>query len=265
MRCFEETKLYRFNRRNSDELAMSPNLPDRDGKVAFQSTRWSLILKVKDQHSNESREALEQLCQTYWYPLYAYVRRRVIDAHEAMDITQGFFTHLLEKSGIDSVNPDRGRFRAFMLASVKNFLRNDWRSKNTQRRGGDVQIYSLHEEDFEQRFQSQTSDTEPDCQFERDWVASLLRRVMERLRSDYEAAGRTDLFELLHPYLVANSDRMPQAEISEKTGLGKSAVKMSIHRMRKQYARYVREEISETLDSPEDVEDELTKLIALVR
>lgn len=244
---------------------MSPSLPDPNSKSAFQSTRWSVVLSAKDVQSEESKEALEQLCRTYWYPLYAFVRRRGVDADEAMDITQGFFAQLLEKSGIDKVHPDRGRFRAFMLASIKNFLRNDWRSKKTLRRGGNVRIMSLNDVDFERRYQSQLGVVDAECQFDRDWVESLLKRVMERLRSDYECAGRTDLFELLRPYLVADGDRLPQREISDKTGLGKSAVKMSIHRMRKQYAKYIRAEISETLDSPDDVEDELTRLIALVR
>ena len=213
-----------------------------------------------------SGSAFQLLYQTYWYPLYAYVRRRGNAHPDAMDLTQGFFTQLLENRGIAKVHPERGRFRAFLLASLKNYICNEWRNQNTQRRGGEWRAISINSTDFERRFQEQLADHEsPERQFDRNWVESLLRQVLERLQADYEQAGRAELYTALHQYLVLNDDRIPQAEIAKQLGLSIPAVRMSVYRIRKQYGQLLREAIAHTVDSPEDVEDELNKLIGLMR
>ena len=232
-------------------------------RSAFQSTQWSLVLRAGSTASDESRRALDELCRAYWYPLYAYVRRRGYSQHDALDLTQGFFTYQLENSGIATVHPERGRFRAFLLASLKNFIRNHWRHASAEKRGGKVQTFSIDDDSFEQKYQAQLArDNDPEEQFDRDWVESLL---IEKLRADYERAQHAELFEALHPYLIADGDRLPQAVIAEKLCLSISAVKMSVHRIRAQYAKQVRSEIANTLHNPEDVEDELNRLIAIVR
>lgn len=226
-----------------------------------------MVLRAGDMSTAEAaRRAMQQLCETYWYPLYAYVRRHGSDPQDAEDLTQGFFTHLVASAAVATVRPEKGRFRAFLLASIKNYLHNDRRTKNTLRRGGRLHCLPIHNLACEKRYQSQLSiDDTPDRQFERDWAEALLQRVVTRLREDYSAAGRLDLFEVLHPFLVASGDQLPKAEIANRFGMSLAAVKMSVHRMRKQYAGRVREEIAATLESPDDVEDELRKIIVLVR
>ena len=236
-------------------------------KSAFESTQWSVVLRAGGASSpEEARLAMQQLCEMYWYPLYAYVRRRGCSAEDASDVTQGFFAHFLSSSAVTSAAPENGRFRAFLLASIKNYLLNYWRDQNTIQRGRQVNIIPIHDPECETRYQHQLSTHEtPELQFERDWADALLQRAVHRLRQDYEAAGRAELFEVLHSFLIATGDQLPQAEIAERFGLSLSAVKMSVFRMRKQYAIRVREEISATLASPADVDDELRKMIAVVR
>ncbi len=232
----------------------------------FPSTHWSLILRAGDSTSGDAAAAIRYLCETYWYPLYAYVRRRGLDADRASDVTQGFFAQFLSGRGIESVHPDKGRLRAYLLASIKNYLKNQWREERTVRRGGNVKIISINDQEFERRYQDHLVDeSDAESQFEKDWVEALLRRVLEGLTQDYEAAGKPELYQALHPYLTVSQERLPLAELAAKLGLGLSAVKMSVHRIRKQYANRVRLEVMATLESPEEVDDELAKLIALLR
>lgn len=185
-----------------------------------------------------------------------------MSADDAADITQGFFVHLFEKHGLTKIDPEKGRFRTFLLASLKNFMRNQWRSNATLKRGGGTSTFSLSDQEMEGRYQDQAVDhVTPDAEFERAWVESLLAAVMARLRDDYEKAGRGELFEALNAYLVANEERIPQAELAAKVGLTVPALKMSIHRMRKRYAEIVRAEIAATVSSADDIDDELSRLI----
>jgi RNA polymerase sigma-70 factor (ECF subfamily) len=232
---------------------------------AFQSTQWSMVLRASDlAASEEGKLAMQQLCETYWYPLYAYVRRRIGDPEEAKDVTQGFFTQLISSSGVASVHPEKGRFRAFLLASVKNYLQNYWRDGRTIKSGGNVNLIPIDDPDFERRYQRElSSDERPELLFERDWAVSLLQRAVAQLREDYAAAGRLELFEAMHPYLVASGDQIPQAEIADRFGMSVSGVKMSVYRLREQYAKRVRAEVSATLASPTDVDDELRQMISL--
>ena len=238
----------------------------RSESSQFKSTQWSVILRIAESGDEAVAEALDQLCRAYWYPLYAYVRRRGLNAEDAMDVTQGFFSHLLASSSISDVHPDKGRFRAFLLASIKNYLNNHWRKQQAQCRGGDARTISINDEEFEKRYQDRLAvDDDPERQFDRDWVEALLSRVLSGLRHDYQVAGREELYTALHPFLTADQERLPLASLSEQLGLGLSATKMSIHRIRKQYAERVRQEVAATLENTEDVEDELSKMISLVR
>ncbi|QDV42816.1 RNA polymerase sigma factor [Stieleria neptunia] len=232
----------------------------------FKSTQWSVILRVAESGDEAAAEALDQMCRTYWYPLYAYVRRRGLTPDDALDVTQGFFAQLLASSGIRDVHPEKGRFRAFLLASIKNYLRNHWRQQQTQRRGGGTRTISIQDEEFEKRYQGRLAiEDDPERQFERDWVEELLNRVLSGLRHDYQVAGREELYRVLYPFLTADEKRLPLASLAEQLGLSLSATKMSIHRIRKEYAERVRHEVAATLDNPDDVEGELSKMISLVR
>lgn len=241
-----------------------PSTSSRD--AGFLSTHWSIILRAGETSSADTQAAIKYLCETYWFPLYAYVRRQGISPDRACDITQGFFAQFLAGPGIANVHPDKGRLRAFMLASIKNYLKNEWREENTIRRGGNVKTISIDDEEFEQLYQDRLSvESNAESQFEKDWVEALLRRVLEGLRQDYEAAGRLELYQALHPYLTASEERLPLAELAAKLALGLSTVKMSIHRIRKQYAERVRQEVLATVESPGQVDDELNRMITLMR
>lgn len=235
--------------------------PSQSKNVVFESTHWSVVLRARDE-DEEAREALEQLCHSYWYPLYAFARRSGKSPDDAADVTQGFFAQLIEKQGLSKIAPEKGRFRTFLLASLKNFIRNDWRHNATLKRGGGVSTYSLSNQDMESRYQDYAVDSSTaEDEFERDWVESLLAAVIARLRSDYEKAGRIELFNALNAYLVADETRLPQSDLAAQLGLSVPAVKMSIYRMRKRYAELVRAEIAATVSSPEDIDDELNRLI----
>lgn len=235
-------------------------------KLSFQSTCWSIILNAGTTPSDESRTALEQLCETYWYPLYAYVRRCGFDEHYAADLTQGFFAKLFENNGISTVHPSRGRFRAFLLASIKNYIRNDRRDRSTIRRGGQIRLVSIDDAALEIRFRAHLATIDdPERLFERDWVEAILSRVLNRLKVQYERAGRERLYQELHRVLVAGGELPPQSEIAQRLDMSVSAVKMSIHRMRKEFARILRSEIAATLQQPEDVDDELRQLLETAR
>ncbi len=235
--------------------------PSQSKNVVFESTHWSVVLRARDE-DEEAREALEQLCHSYWYPLYAFARRSGKSPDDAADITQGFFAQLIERQGLSKIAPEKGRFRTFLLASLKNFIRNDRRHNATLKRGGGVSTYSLSDQDMESRYQDYAVDSSTaEDEFERDWVESLLAAVISRLRSDYEKAGRIELFNALNAYLVADETRLPQSDLAAQLGLSVPAVKMSIYRMRKRYAELVRAEIAATVSSPEDIDDELNRLI----
>lgn len=235
--------------------------PSQSKHVLFESTHWSIVLRARDE-DEEARKALEQLCHSYWYPLYAFARRSGKSPDDAADVTQGFFAQLIERQGLSKIAPEKGRFRTFLLASLKNFIRNDWRHNATLKRGGGVSTYSLSDQDMESRYQDYAVDSSTaEDEFERDWVESLLAAVIARLRSDYEKAGRIELFNALNAYLVADETRLPQSDLAAQLGLSVPAVKMSIYRMRKRYAELVRAEIAATVSSPEDIDDELNRLI----
>ena len=175
------------------------------------------MLLASDEYADHSRHALSQLCESYWYPLYAYVRRRECSHHDAMDLTQEFFVHLIANNGLASVHPEKGRFRAFLLASIRNFMASQWRKKKAIRRGGDILMFTVDDEQFEQQYQRQlATDLSAEDLFERNWIESLLAKVMSQLRDDYNKAGKSKLFDVIYPWLVANEEKMPQANIGEQ-------------------------------------------------
>jgi RNA polymerase sigma factor (sigma-70 family) len=245
---------------------MADNLQDPHGRgnARFATTHWSLVCRAAT-GSDDSRHALGKLIESYWYPLYAFARRRGHSDHDAMDLTQGYLAHLLEGNALDSVSPDKGRFRSFLLASFTNFMANQRRAAGTIRRGGAVVMLSLTTVDFQARYDREPADPEtPELLFQRSWVESLLLNVRTRLAEDYRIAGKADLFVLLEPHLTHRGDALPRAEISQRLNLSAAAVAMSLHRMRRRYGELLREEIAATVNNPEDVEDELRSLMEIV-
>jgi RNA polymerase sigma factor (sigma-70 family) len=231
----------------------------------FATTRWSVVLAAGGEGSDEQRLALGQLIECYWYPLYAFARRQGHKNDDAMDLTQAFFTHLLDGSPFDSLSPEKGMFRSFLLAAFRNYMANQHRNAATQRRGGDVQTLSLTGEEFEARYDREPTDHEtPELLFERNWVESLLQHVLKRLAGDYRRAGKEDLFQLLEPCLTHQPDGLPRAEISRQLKISPAAVAMSIHRMRRRFGEILRQEVAATVADPAVVEDELRALMAIV-
>jgi RNA polymerase sigma-70 factor (ECF subfamily) len=227
----------------------------------FQTTHWSLVLAAGRQSSLESDEALSALCRTYWQPLYTYVRRRVPDVHEAHDLTQEFFLRLLEKNYLAMADRQRGRFRAFLLTAFKHFLANEWAKAKTRKRGGGRSPIPLDFAAADSRAAIEPADRlTPEQIYDRQWAMTLLTRVIERLEDEYRGHDKQDQFERLKPFIVGQSGPITHATVAEALGSTEAAVKMAAHRLRSRYRQLLREEISQTVAQPADVEDEIRRL-----
>ncbi len=226
----------------------------------FHTTHWSVVLRARG-GSAQSAEALEKLCRAYWRPLFAYVRRQGHDVHAAQDLTQEFFARLLAGGSLASVEPEKGRFRSFLLASLKHFLANEWNRAQCLKRGGGREIFSLDEALAEERVEP-AHDATPDKAFQRRWVETVLGRVNLRLRQEYEAAGQGTRFEALKVYLLNDYDPVSYAETAERLGLTESAVKSAIFKLRQRYGEMFRVEIAHTVRDATEVEEEIRHLLA---
>lgn len=232
-----------------------------DQRRPFATTRWSLVLAAGKASSPAGRQALVALCGTYWFPLYAYIRRRSMRADEAQDLTQEFFARLLEKDSLSSADPARGKFRSFLLGSLNHFLANHWRREQTQKRGGQQTILSLDFEHGESQLTIEPAHSlTPEKIYERRWAMTLLTTALARLREEYVAAGKLPLLERLQPYLGGDGDAAPYREIAGELGLSEGAVKVAAHRMRRRCQGILRAEIAQTVAGPEEVEEELCDL-----
>jgi RNA polymerase sigma factor (sigma-70 family) len=228
----------------------------------FPSTLWTMVLDASRDEPSQARAALTQLCQGYWYPLYSFIRRRGYSPHDAQDLTQAFFVQLLEKHGLERVDPEQGRFRTFLLASLKNFLANDWDKKQARKRGGGQTILSLERDRAESRYQLEPShDLTPERHFERQWALTLLDQVLAALRDEYHADGKGDLFEELKAALIGRADSY--AEIAVRLRRSEGAIKVAVHRLRHRYRELMRARIAETVGE-DDIEDEMHHLLAVL-
>lgn len=227
----------------------------------FATTHWTVVVAAGKRHTPQSDHALEELCHTYWFPLYAYVRRRGHAKEDAEDLTQAFFARFLEKNYLEGLNAERGRFRAFLLAALKHFLANEWDKAQRQKRGGGAEHLSLDWQTADTRFQiAGTVAPSPDQAFDREWALALLAKVIERLQAECEAEGRTKQFSELKIFLTAGKGALSHAEASKKLGLDEAAVRVAVHRLRKRYRALLRDEISQTLTEPVQVDEEMRAL-----
>lgn len=234
------------------------------GAAGFRSTHWSVVLAAGRAGAPAAQEALEQLCRTYWYPLYAYVRRRGNPPEEAKDLTQGFFADLLERHDLASVAPEQGRFRSFLLTALNHYLANQWDRTRARKRGGGKAALSLDDEVAEDRYRLESADlTTPEILYERRWAQTLLEQAIESLRIEYTRAEKGGVFEELRGFL-ADPKAASRAEIAARHGIGLNAVDVAIHRLRRRYGELVREEIARTVSRPEDIEEEIRALIGAV-
>lgn len=229
----------------------------------FTTTRWSLVLQARDKQSAQSSEALADLCQAYWYPLYVFIRKRSRDAHEAQDLTQGFFARLLEKDFLLDVTPERGRFRAFLLAAIKHYAANEWERARAKKRGGDRQHYSqdFDWESGESRFLNEpTHDLTAERLFDREWALALLKRVLDRLRDEQVAEGKGDSFAVLQTFLTVDRNNADYSQTAKSLNSNEAAIRVTVHRLRKRYRHILRDEISQTVVNRSDLDDEIRHL-----
>ncbi len=235
----------------------------RASQAWFVTTHWSVVLSAQDKASARSGQALEALCRTYWYPLYAYVRRVGKAPADAEDLTQGFFARLLEKDYLRSVAPEKGRFRTFLLTALKRYMANEWDREHAAKRGGFAPVAPIDQMVAESRFALEPAhNVPPDVLFDRQWAMTLLERTMARLQEEYEASGRAALFEHLRGSLTKEESSLPYAQIGVRLQLTEAAVKMAIHRLRARYREILLREIGDTVSSPEQLEEELRQLFS---
>jgi RNA polymerase sigma-70 factor (ECF subfamily) len=235
---------------------------DRDRGCRFATTRWSVVNAARDPAEPLAREALAALCAAYWYPLYAFIRREGHSAHEAADLAQGFFARLLENDGLVGVDRRKGRFRSFLIASCKHFLSNERDRARTLKRGGGRQLLTIDARDAEGRYVREPAHAlTPERLFDRRWALTLLDHVLDRLGEELASEGKGPLFEALKPALMGERS-MPHAQLAEELGMTEGAVRVAAHRLRTRYRELLRDEIAQTLDDPDDVDDEIRDLFA---
>lgn len=231
------------------------------GSSDFPTTRWTLVVAAAEPQRKEARSALVSLCEGYWYPLYAYVRRRGYPADQAQDLTQSFFIRVLEGRYLDRADPGKGRFRSFILTSMKFFVADEEDRRRAHKRGGGA-VLSLEISTGEDRYQLEPAhDETPERIFERRWALSVLDRVVERLRNEFLQHGRPQHFEQLKMFLLGKAEA-PYAALAREMNTSEGALKVAIHRLRKRYRELIREEIADTVADPGDVESELRFLAA---
>jgi DNA-directed RNA polymerase specialized sigma24 family protein len=228
----------------------------------FATTHWTVVLAAGQGSTPQSDHALEELCRTYWYPLYAYVRRRGYTHEDAEDLTQGFFARFLERNYLEGLTSEKGRFRAFLLASLKHFLANEWDRAHRQKRAGATPNLSLDWQSADSRYQINVpDDLTPDKIYDREWALALLERVITRLRDECAANEQSQLFDQLKPFLTVDKAAVPYAQAAAGLNLAEGAVRVAVHRLRKRYRGLLRDEITQTLADPAQVEEEMRTLL----
>jgi RNA polymerase sigma-70 factor (ECF subfamily) len=231
----------------------------------FTTTHWSVVLAAGHSAHPDAQEALEGLCRAYWYPLYAYIRRRGQSPEEAQDLTQEFFARFLEKKYLRRADPTRGQFRAFLLTALKHFLANEWKKAHRQKRGSGLPVLSIDAAVAEQRYAAEpVEETNPETIYERRWAATLLDGVLRMLQQEWIAAGKDGLFEDLKSSLWGGSCPTSYAEIARRRGSTETAIKMAAYRLRQRYRELLRAAIANTVSCPAEVDGELRHLIAVI-
>lgn len=241
----------------------NPKFSTPSGAGQFATTHWSLILAAGDSASTQHEPALSTLCQTYWFPLYAYLRRRGYSSHEAEDYTQGFFAGILERKGLQRADPKYGKFRSFLLASLKNFLADERDRARAQKRGGDKKVLSLDFDAAAGRYaDAPAHGLSPEKLFERAWALTVLTGAAERLKAESAASGKQRLFDCLKVYLTAERDVVSYRRAAEKLNMTEGAVKVAVHRLRRRYRELVRDEIAQTVTTEAQIDEEIRDLFA---
>ncbi len=256
----EKYRLGRMVKAGYLSWSAEPHMTEEKPATLFVPTRWTLVRAAGGPEGTASRRALAELCGTYWLPLYAYVRRRGHSPQDAEDLTQGFFVRLLRLQSLKGLQAKSGKFRAFLLASMKHYLSDERDKERAARRDARVTV-SLDAGAAEQRLQHDLADEmTPERHYDRQWALTLLETVVERLRAEHHAAGRGALFDALRFVIAGDEGAEPYAAVAARLGLSEEAVRVAAHRLRKRYRAVLHEEIAQTLDDPSQVADELREL-----
>ena len=247
---------------------MDPNPSSRAAagpSGAFATTHWTIVVAAAHAGTGEAGPAMAELCETYWYPVYLFIRRQTGDADAALDLTQGFFARLLEKRDLAGVDRARGRFRSWLVAAVKNYMSNERDRARAGKRGGGRRPLSIDAADAESRYRLEPAhDLTPERVFERRWALTLLDRVLSALRAESHAEGKTALFEALKDCLGGRPGESRYREAATRLGMAEGAVRMAAHRLRRRYRELLREQIAQTVETPEQIDEEIAFLFKAV-
>ena len=232
-------------------------------KNYFATTHWTVVMTAGRSHTTGARAALDELCQLYWYPLYAYVRRRGLSPEDAEDMTQEFFRTLLEKEYLKAADREKGRFRTFLLVALQRFLANDWDRARAQKRGGRLEHVSLDTSSAETQYQVEAaSEISPERIYDRRWAFALLGKTMARLRAEFVASGKQDEFERIKECLTADRGTLDYGALSRRSGQSEGTLRVGIHRLRKRFREVFREEVAQTVATPTEIDAEMRHLMA---
>src|SRR6266566_3877765 len=231
----------------------------------FHTTHWTIILAAREKDGTDAREALASLCSTYWYPLYAFIRRQGSSPHQAEDLTQEFFFRFLERHALGHVQPAAGKFRSFLLACLRNFLANERERAHTQRRGGGQSLVRLDSTDAETRYALEPADQRtPEAVFERRWAFAVLERTMTEQRHEYVTAGKSELFEALRSFLPGGHGDASRADLAAQRGVSVGAIDVAVHRLRQRFGVLLRQQVAQTVSSDAEVDEEIRYLISVI-
>jgi len=234
------------------------------GQPLFATTHWSVVLAAANEETPAAAEALERLCRTYWYPLYAYVRRRGYSPEDAQDLTQEFFWRLLRKNYLARIDPAKGKFRSFLLAAINHFLANEWDRTKAVKRGGRLEFVPFDQESAEQRLAEIAHEPSPEQIFERCWAITFLEEVLGQLRDEATQAGRAEQFEGLKGFLTGEKSADSYAILAARLDSNEAALRKQVQRLRQRYGELLRQEIERTVAGPAEVEDELCHLFTVL-
>ena len=238
------------------------------GPRQFATTQWSLVIAARSDENSRSqaRRALEQLCRTYWYPLYAFVRGRGCSAEAAQDLTQAFFARILETGGFDSADRERGRFRSYLLGAMKHFLANEWHRGRTKKRGGELHFIEWDALAPESRYAEAPVHTDgPEQRFDREWALETVAHALQALREEKAVAGKLEQFEAFEPFLTGDGDQQSYRQIGSRLEMSEGSVRVAVHRLRRSFGAQLREEIADTVIDQADLDREVRYLLDVLQ
>lgn len=249
----------------SFQACLVPDPARKERAEVFETTQWSVVMRAANVEDIGAQKALESVCRACWYPIYAFVRRQGYTPEDAQDLTQGFFVHVLEANILSHADKNRGRFRSFLLGSLRHFISNEARRFRAEKRGGGATFVSIDDKDAEERLGFELPDSDgPEELFRRNWAENLLSRACEILRSDYERSHKLHLYHAISPYLLGSASPDSYHEVARSLGITAGSLAVMVFRMRKRYGVILRQEIAKTVDDPADVQSEIRLLMEAV-